>query len=135
MTPWLHTCAACTLTSQRLPVSLLRRLSVDICPPLFEPCADELPSPHPPPPCQLDLVRFAKRVSGPTVTKLETAAKVEKLAMDNDVAFVLCDPPAAGTVDHTAAFTAVAKDLQVWPWSHVCAPRLVGCCVVLCCVL
>lgn len=61
---------------------------------------------------RLDLVRFAKRVSGPAVTKLETAAKVEKLAMDNDVAFVLCDPPAAGTVDHTAAFTAVAKDLQ-----------------------
>jgi hypothetical protein len=61
-------------------------------------------------------VRFAKRVSGPAVTKLDTGAKIDKFALDNDVAFVLCDPPAAGAVDHTAAFTGIAKDLQVW-WS------------------
>ena len=38
-----------------------------------------------------ELLRFAARISGPVTTKVDSKAKLEKLAVANGVAFVLCD--------------------------------------------
>ncbi len=55
-----------------------------------------------------DLTRFAHRVSGPPVVTLDSKTRMDKVAVDNSIAFVLCDGPER---PHTSTFTAIARDL------------------------